>query len=133
MRHAKDHRKLGRSPSHRKALLKNLLNALIDHERITTTVAKAKELRRIADKAITLGKKDTTHARRMLFAILVDKQNTAKVFDILAKRYKDRNGGYTRIIKTGFRAGDGAEMAIIEYLPPTEKKSTTVKKKKQGS
>lgn len=131
MRHAKDHRKLGRTPSHRKALLKNLLNSLIEHERITTTVAKAKELRRIADRAITLGKKDTTHARRMLFAILVNKKNTAKVFDVLAKRYMDRNGGYTRVVKTGFRAGDAAEMAIIEYLPPTEKKSTPKKSKKK--
>jgi large subunit ribosomal protein L17 len=131
MRHAKDHRKLGRTPSHRKALLKNLLNSLIEHERITTTVAKAKELRRIADRAITLGKKDTTHARRMLFAILVNKKNTAKVFDVLAKRYMDRNGGYTRVVKTGFRAGDAAEMAIIEYLPSTEKKSTPKKSKKK--
>jgi large subunit ribosomal protein L17 len=117
MRHGKDHRKLGRNPSHRKALLKNLLNALILHERIHTTLAKAKELRRIADRAITLGKKDTTHARRMLFAILVDKKNCAKVFDVLSKRFEGRNGGYTRIVKTGFRPGDAAEMAIIEYLP----------------
>lgn len=118
MRHRKAYRKLGRSPSHRKALLKNLLNALIQHERITTTVAKAKELRRVADRAITLGKKDTTHARRMLFAILVNKENTAKVFDVLARRYANRNGGYTRVIKTGHRSGDGADLAIIEYLPP---------------
>ncbi len=122
MRHAKDHRKLGRKPAHRKALLRNLLNSLIEHERITTTVPKAKELRRLADRAITLGKKNTTHARRMLFAMLVNKKNTAKVFDVLAKRYENRNGGYTRIIRTGFRAGDGAEMAIIEYLPEGEKK-----------
>lgn len=131
MRHAKDHRKLGRSPSHRKALLKNLLNSLIEHERITTTVAKAKELRRLADRAITLGKKDTTHARRMLFAMLVNKKNTAKVFDVLAKRYSNRNGGYTRIIKTGFRHGDAADMAIIEYLPPSEKKVPPKKAKKK--
>ncbi|RMG59078.1 MAG: 50S ribosomal protein L17 [Deltaproteobacteria bacterium] len=130
MRHAKDHRKLGRNPAHRKALLRNLLNALIEHERIQTTVPKAKELRRLADRAITLGKKNTTHARRMLFAMLVNKKNTAKVFDVLAKRYADRNGGYTRILKTGFRAGDGAEMAIIEYLPEGEKKEKGKKKKK---
>ncbi|NIS74868.1 MAG: 50S ribosomal protein L17 [Deltaproteobacteria bacterium] len=131
MRHAKDHRKLGRNPSHRKALLKNLLNSLIDHERITTTVAKAKELRRVADRAITLGKKDTTHARRMLFAILVNKRNTEKVFAVLAKRYAGRSGGYTRIIRTGFRSGDGAEMAIIEYLPAVEIKSSPKKQKKK--
>jgi large subunit ribosomal protein L17 len=131
MRHAKDRRKLGRNPSHRKALLKNLLNSLIDHERITTTVAKAKELRRVADRAITLGKKDTTHARRLLFAILVNKRNTEKVFAVLAKRYTGRSGGYTRIIKTGFRPGDGAEMAIIEYLPAAEKKSSPKKEKKK--
>lgn len=130
MRHAVDHRKLRRNPSHRKALLKNLMNALVRSERIETTVAKAKELRRLADRLITLGKRDTLHARRRVFALLSDKQNTDKIFAGLAGRFAGRDGGYTRIMKTGFRVGDGAEMAIIEYLPTEEKKAGAPKGKK---
>jgi large subunit ribosomal protein L17 len=130
MRHAVDHRKLGRNPSHRKALLKNLMNALVLSERIETTVPKAKELRRLADRLITLGKKDTLHARRQVFSLLSNKTTTDKLFSGLAGRFAERAGGYTRIIRTGYRVGDGAEMAIIEYLPSEEKAAAPAKGKK---
>jgi len=122
MRHAVDHRKLRRNPGHRKALLRNLMNALVRSERIETTVAKAKELRRLADRLVTWGKQGTTHARRQVFALLADKASTEKVFAGLAPRFAARAGGYTRIVRTGFRAGDGSETAFIEYLPAEEKK-----------
>jgi large subunit ribosomal protein L17 len=131
MRHAIDHRKLRRNPSHRKALLRNLMNALVRSERIETTVAKAKELRRLADRLITLGKRDTLHARRHVFSLLSDKKNTEKLFSGLAGRFSARAGGYTRIVRTGYRAGDGAEMAILEYLPAEEKKAAARKGKKK--
>ena len=118
-----DHRKLGRKPAHRKALLRNLMNALVHAERIETTVSKAKELRPLADRLITLGKAATLHARRRAFSLLTDKGATDKLFATLAGRFAERRGGYTRILRTGFRAGDGAEMAIIEYLPAEEKKA----------
>jgi large subunit ribosomal protein L17 len=130
MRHAVDHRKLRRNPSHRKALLKNLMNALVLSERIETTVAKAKELRRLADRLITLGKRDTLHARRMVFTMLTNKITTDKLFSGLAGRFATRAGGYTRIVRTGYRVGDGAEMAIIEYLPSEEKAAAPAKGKK---
>jgi len=128
-----DHRKLGRNPSHRKALMRNLMNALVRSERIVTTVAKAKELRRLADRLITLGKRDDTHARRMAFAMLSDKENTDKIFAGLAGRFVNRHGGYTRIVRTGYRAGDGSDMAILEYLPSEEKKAGAAKGKKKGA
>jgi large subunit ribosomal protein L17 len=131
MRHAIDHRKLGRSPSHRKALLRNLMNSLVRSERIETTVSKAKELRRLADRLITLGKRDTLYARRRVFMLLSDKKTTEKIFAGLAGRFVDRQGGYTRIVRTGYRAGDGAEMAILEYLPSEEKKAGARKGKKK--
>ncbi|OGP76370.1 MAG: 50S ribosomal protein L17 [Deltaproteobacteria bacterium RBG_19FT_COMBO_60_16] len=131
MRHAIDHRKLGRNPSHRKAMLRNLMNSLIHSERIETTVARAKELRRIADRLITLGKRNTTHARRHVFSLLSDKENTEKLFSGLAGRFSDRAGGYTRIVRTGFRSGDGAEMALLEYLPVEEKKAGARKGRKK--
>jgi large subunit ribosomal protein L17 len=131
MRHAIDHRKLRRNPSHRKALLRNLMNSLVRSERIETTVARAKELRRLADRLITLGKRDTTHARRHVFSLLSDKKNTEKLFSGLAGRFSDRAGGYTRIVRTGYRIGDGAEMAILEYLPAEEKKAGAKKGKKK--
>lgn len=130
MRHAMDHRKLRRNPSHRKAMLRNLMNSLVRAERIETTVARAKELRRLADRLITLGKKDNTHARRTVFSMLCDKKNTEKLFAGLAARFAERAGGYTRIVRTGYRAGDGADLAILEYLPAEEKKAGTRKKKK---
>jgi large subunit ribosomal protein L17 len=133
MRHANDHRKLGRSPSHRKALLKNLMNSLVLSERIETTVPKAKELRPLADKLITLGKRGTLHARRRAFSILSSKDSTDKLFDALSARFAARDGGYTRIVRIGFRPGDGAEMAIIEYLPAEEKKAGGKGKKKKAA
>ncbi|MEK6778594.1 MAG: 50S ribosomal protein L17 [Candidatus Deferrimicrobiota bacterium] len=131
MRHGMNHRKLSRSPSHRKALLRNLMNSLVRSERIETTVAKAKELRPLADRLITLGKRDTLHARRRVFALLSDKKGTEKIFAGLAGRFVDRAGGYTRIVRTGYRAGDGAEMAILEYLPTEEKMAGARKAKKK--
>ena len=128
MRHGIDHRKLGRKPAHRKALLRNLMNALVHSERIETTLPKAKELRPLADRLITLGKAGTLHSRRRAFSLLTDKEATDKLFATLAGRFVDRQGGYTRIVRTGFRVGDGAEMAIIEYLPAEEKKAGKKKK-----
>jgi large subunit ribosomal protein L17 len=133
MRHGMDHRKLGRKPAHRKALLRNLMNALVHAERIETTVSKAKELRPLADRLITLGKAATLHARRRAFSLLTDKEATDKLFATLAGRFAGRQGGYTRILRTGFRVGDGAEMAIIEYLPAEEKKAGGKGKKKAAA
>jgi large subunit ribosomal protein L17 len=133
MRHAIAHRKLGRNPGHRKALLRNMMNALVRSERIETTVAKAKEVRRLADRLITLGKQDDTHARRRTFSLLSDKENTEKIFSSLAARFVGREGGYTRIVRTGYRAGDGSEMAILEYLPAEEKKAKTKRGKKKAA
>ena len=130
MRHGIAHRKLGRNPGHRKALLRNMMNALVRSERIETTIAKAKEVRRLADRLITLGKKDNTHARRRAFSLLSDKGNTEKIFATLATRFAGREGGYTRIVRTGYRAGDGSEMAILEYLPAEEKTTKPKKGKK---
>src|SRR5512134_658316 len=132
MRHAKDHRKLGRSPAHRKALLRNLMNSLVISERIETTVPRAKELRRLADRLITLGKRETLHARRRVFSLLSNKAATDKIFASLAGRFSGRKGGYTRIVRTGYRAGDGADMAILEYLPAEEKKAAAKGKKKSA-
>ncbi len=128
-----DHRKLRRNPSHRKALMRTLMNALVRSERIVTTVAKAKELRRLADRLITLGKRADTHARRTAFSMLSDKENTEKLFAGLAGRFVNRQGGYTRIVRTGYRAGDGSDMAILEYLPSEEKKAGGAKGKKKGA
>ena len=127
MRHGMSHRKLGRNPGHRKALLRSMMNSLVRSERVETTIAKAKELRPLADRLITLGKRNTLHARRRVFSILSDKANTEKLFSGLAGRFTERAGGYTRIVRTGHRAGDGSEMAIIEYLPQEEKKTEAKK------
>ena len=116
MRHRKSGRALGRTSSHRVALMRNMSKSLIEHEQIRTTVPKAKELRAIADKMITLGKRGNLHARRRAFAVLRDDDLVTKLFGPLAERYKDRNGGYTRVIKAGFRHGDSAPMAIIELV-----------------
>ena len=116
MRHRMGGRKLNRTSSHRKAMLSNMAVALLDHEQITTTLPKAKELRRVADKMITLGKRGNLHARRQAFAFLRDDVTVAKLFGALAERYKDRHGGYTRVLKKGFRYGDSAPMAVIEFV-----------------
>ena len=116
MRHKVSKRKLNRTSSHRKALLANMAVALIKHEQIKTTLQKAKELAPYVEKLITLGKKGDLTARRRLYSIIPEKNWGAKVFDILAERYKERNGGYTRIMKAGFRYGDSAPMAVIELV-----------------
>ena len=120
MKHNITHRKLNRTSSHRKALLMNLSNALIKHEQITTTLAKAKELRRFIEKIVTLGKNGDLISRRKAVSILQDHKMSKKVFDVLADRYKNRNGGYTRIIKLGNRFGDNAPTAVIEFIERDE-------------
>jgi large subunit ribosomal protein L17 len=116
MRHGLSGRKLNRTSAHRKALLSNMANALIKHEQIKTTLPKAKELRPVVEKLVTLGKRGNLHARRQVFAVLRDDAVTAKLFDTLAGRYADRPGGYTRVLKAGHRYGDAAPMAIIEFV-----------------
>ena len=116
MRHGVAHKKLNRTSEHRKALLKNMLNSLIKYEQITTTLPKAKFLKPQADKIITLGKKDTLQNMRLLVSKLQDIKSANKVKKTLSKRYTSRNGGYTRIIKAGFRYGDKAPMAVIEFV-----------------
>lgn len=116
MRHKISGRKLGRTTSERKALFKNMANSLINHEQIVSTLPKAKELRSYADKLITLAKKGTLAHRRQAFALLRDESTVAKLFSTLGERYKERNGGYTRVLKYGFRKGDNAPMAIIEFV-----------------
>ncbi len=116
MRHRKQGRKLNRTRSHRKAMFANMATSLLLHEQIVTTLPKAKEMRSIADKLITLGKKGGLHARRQAIAQIQDVAVVRKLFDELAPRYKDRNGGYTRVLKAGFRHGDNAPMAVIELV-----------------
>ena len=116
MKHNITHRKLNRTTSHRKALLMNLSNALLKHEQITTTLPKAKELRPFVEKIITLGKNGDLKSRKKAISILQDKKNINKVFDVFANRYKDRMGGYTRIVKLGNRFGDNSPTAIIELI-----------------
>ena len=116
MRHGKVHRKLNRTAEHRRAMFANMCAALIKHEQIVTTLPKAKELRPIVEKLVTLGKKGGLSMRRQAISELRDVDMTRKLFDALATRYKDRHGGYTRIIKAGFRYGDNAPMAVIEFV-----------------
>ena len=120
MKHNITHRKLNRTTSHRKALLMNLSNSLIKHEQITTTLSKAKELRPFVEKIITLGKKGDLVSRRKTISILQDQKNTKKIFEVISERYKERSGGYTRIIKVGNRFGDNAPTAIIELVDRDE-------------
>ncbi|PIR32201.1 MAG: 50S ribosomal protein L17 [Alphaproteobacteria bacterium CG11_big_fil_rev_8_21_14_0_20_44_7] len=116
MRHGDAHRKLNRTSSHRKAMFMNMANALIKHEQIKTTLPKAKTLRPYAEKLITLGKKGSLHNRRRAISILQDEKMVEKLFSVLAERYKDRSGGYTRVLKAGFRFGDAAPVAYIEFV-----------------
>ena len=120
MRHRMSGRKLNRTSSHRKAMFSNMVVSLLVHEQITTTVPKAKELRRIADKMITLGKRGDLHARRQALSVLKDNDIVTKLFGGLAERSKDRNGGYTRVLKAGNRYGDMAPMAVIELVDRDE-------------
>ena len=116
MRHLKSKRKLNKTSSHRKAMLANMAVALIKHEQIQTTLPKAKELSPFVDKLITLGKKGDLASRKKAYSILPEKQWTSKIFDELSERYKERDGGYTRVLKAGFRYGDSAPMAVIELV-----------------
>src|SRR5262245_11495472 len=120
MNHGKVYRKLGRKPEHRKAMFANMSAALIKHEQITTTVPKAKELRPIVEKLITLGKRGDLHARRQAISQIRDVAMVKKLFDVLGPRYKDRKGGYCRILKAGFRYGDNAPVAVIEFVDRDE-------------
>jgi len=116
VRHGNAHRKLNRTAEHRRAMFANMAAALIKHEQIVTTLPKAKELRPIVEKLITLGKRGDLHARRQAVAELRDAAMVKKLFDVLGPRYRDRNGGYTRVIKAGFRYGDSAAVAVIEFV-----------------
>jgi large subunit ribosomal protein L17 len=116
MRHANGYRKLNRTHEHRKAMFANMASSLIEHEQIKTTLPKAKELRRIVDKLITLAKRGDLHARRLAAAEIKQEPAVAKLFDTLGARYQDRTGGYTRVLKAGFRYGDMAPMAIVELV-----------------
>ncbi|WP_019222563.1 50S ribosomal protein L17 [Bartonella rattaustraliani] len=116
MRHSNSGRKLNRTASHRKAMFANMAISLIEHEQIVTTLPKAKEIRPIVEKLVTLGKRGGLHARRQAIAALRDSGKAAKLFDTLAPRYATRNGGYLRIMKAGFRTGDNAPMAVVEFV-----------------
>ncbi len=127
MRHRKRGRQLGRDTDHRRALFRNLVTSLLEHEKIETTEAKAKELRGIADRMITLGKQGDLHARRLALAYLQSKSVVAKLFSDIAPRFTDRKGGYTRLIKTRIRLGDGARMCVVELVELKEKDKKTTK------
>lgn len=121
MRHLKQGRKLGRTAAHRKALIRNLVRALIQREQIRTTDAKAKELRRWADRMVTLGKRGTLHARRQAFAVLGSRKLVQRLFDEVAPRFQNRAGGYTRVLKLGLRKGDAAPLSVVEFTVRKEK------------
>ena len=133
MRHKMGYKKLNRTSEHRKALIKNMLNSLIKYEQITTTFPKAKVLKPVADKIITLGKKDSLKNKKILFSKLQDKKSATKVVKTLSKRYEKRSGGYTRIIKAGFRYGDKAPVAIIEFVDRDIEAKKVDKKKADNS
>jgi large subunit ribosomal protein L17 len=137
MRHQKSGRKLNRSSSHRWALMRNLVTALLRDEKIKTTDAKAKELRRWADRVITLGKQGTLHARRQALAIVQDKAVVRKLFESLGPRFKDRPGGYTRIVKIGIRRGDAAPVSVIELVggetPAAQQKAPRRRRRRQAA
>jgi large subunit ribosomal protein L17 len=116
MRHGKVHRKLNKKPAHRRAMFANMCASLIKHEQIMTTLPKAKELRPVVEKLVTLGKKGDLHARRQAISEIRDVAMVKKLFEVLAPRYKERHGGYTRIMKAGFRYGDNAPRAVIEFV-----------------
>ncbi len=131
MRHLKAGWKLGRNTSHRRALLRNLVTSLLERERILTTVVKAKALRPLAEKMITLGKAESLHARRQAAAFLSTPASVKKLFDSLSARFAQRNGGYVRITRVGWRAGDGADMALVELVGSELKEKAPGKKKKK--
>jgi large subunit ribosomal protein L17 len=131
MRHLKSGSKLGKQPAHRRAVLRNLVTNLIEKERIHTTILRAKATRRLAEKMITLGKRDSLHARRQAAAFLMTPAATDKLFDVLAPRFAERAGGYTRIIHAGWRLGDGADLAILEFIGSELKKKEKKQRKKE--
>lgn len=133
MRHLNQGRKLNRTSSHRKALFRNLVLSLIEHERIKTTDAKAKELRRYADRMVTLGKRGDLSARRLAFAFMQSRDAVKKLFDEIAPRFKDRAGGYTRVVKFGIRRGDAAPLSIIEFTGVSEAADAKKPRKKRVS
>ena len=133
MRHKFGYKKLNRTSEHRKALIKNMLNSLIKYEQIKTTLPKAKVLKPVADKIITLGKKESFKNKKILISKLQYKKSASKVVTTLSKRYEKRNGGYTRIIKAGFRYGDNAPMAVIEFVDRDVEAKKVDKKKKSTS
>ena len=132
MRHLKSGRKLSRNSSHRWALMRNLITSLLREEKIRTTDSKAKELRRWADRVITLGKQGSLHARRQALGIVQDKAVVRKLFDTIAPRFKDRPGGYTRIIKLGLRHGDAAPISLIELVASAETSAASAGGEKRG-
>src|SRR5512143_378477 len=131
MRHLKAGRKLNRTSSHRKALFRNLVTSLIEHEHVRTTDAKAKELRRVADRMITLGKRGSLHARRQALAYIRSRSVVTKLFDEVAARFKERAGGYTRVIKIGHRHGDAAPMSVIELTDRGEAAKAEAERKRE--
>ena len=130
MRHKVSGRKFGREKGHRDLMLKNLVASLVKHERINTTQARAKEIRSLAERVITYGKKGTVHHRRLTFKVLKNRDLVKKVFDEIAPRFETTEGGYTRVLKNGYRRGDCAPMAIIEFTQSGEKKEEAKPKKK---
>ena len=134
MRHKFGHRKLNRTSEHRKAMFQNMLNSLIKYEQITTTLPKAKELKPIIDKVITLGKKKNLESKKSIFSKLQNQSSVNKLVNILSQRYVKRNGGYSRVLRTGFRYGDDAPMAIIELVDRDQNaKKLDVKKKNENT
>jgi len=127
MRHMKSGKRLGRNTSHRKAMMRNMVTSLFEHEKITTTDARAKELRKMAEKLITMARRGDLHSRRLVMQVVRDKNVVARLFDQIAPRYKERPGGYTRIIKLGHRSGDNASLSVIELV---EEEFTAKPKKK---
>ncbi len=130
MYHGKAGRKLGRTSSHKEAMFRNMVTSVIKHESIRTTDCKAKELRKLAERMITLGKRGDLHARRQAFAVVRDKSLVSKLFGELTERFRNRAGGYTRIIKMGYRFGDNAPVSILEFIPEEKRKEKAKTKTK---
>lgn len=130
MHHGKAGSKLGRTSSHKEAMLRNMVTSVIKHERIRTTDTKAKELKKLAEKMITLGKKGSLHARRQALSVVRDKDMVSKLFGELTERYRNRAGGYTRIVKAGYRFGDNAPVSILEFISDEKKKEKAKPKAK---
>jgi len=133
MRHRKAGYKLGRTSSHREAMFRNMVTSLIEHGRITTTDIKAKELKRLGDKMVTLGKRGDLHARRQALAVVRDRDAVKKLFEEISPRFTTRPGGYTRVIKVGFRHGDNAPLSLVEFVGETPKAPQKKKERKEAA